>query len=133
VGGTKGIALRRVAGFEAAAEPAYALGRGAMCEGVGHHIASSAFLQRIVANGVGGVQAFFDIARFQGAALGVGMVGPFAGPAVGLQFHAIGHLVGGVRACVLAGSVKLFHDAQLVLDVVGVLVGDDISLRTIAV
>src|SRR5579884_2775075 len=87
------IRLERVAGrdlprLEALHEPALALRRGAMREGVGHHIALRLPLQAVVADGGGGLQRLVDIAGIEEIAPLLGAIGPDAGKAVGLQLDA---------------------------------------------
>ena len=59
-----------------------------MGERVGHDITLAFALQPVVADRAGGVQALFDVAFFQGIALAMRVVGPYAGEAVRLQFHS---------------------------------------------
>ena len=53
-----------------------------------HHAALRLLLQGVVADGGRRAQAFLDVARLQTLLHGVGAVGPHAGEAIGLQFHA---------------------------------------------
>ncbi|MNG26148.1 hypothetical protein D3C84_1111000 [compost metagenome] len=55
---------------------------------VRYHPTLTLLLQAVVANGVGGVQGFFDIAGFQPVQTLLRMVGPDPGQAIGLQFLA---------------------------------------------
>src|SRR6185295_20191825 len=55
-GGGEGVAVLRAPGIEAALEPAHALRRGAVREGLGHHATLRLLLQAIVADRGGGVQ-----------------------------------------------------------------------------
>ncbi len=57
-------------------------------------VALGAFLQRVVADLRGGVQAFLDVARFENLALAVGEAGPDAGEAVSLQLEPYGECIG---------------------------------------
>ena len=73
------VALLQIAGFNPFAEPVHALRGAAVGETFGHDIALGAFLQCIIADLCGGVQAFFNIAWFENLALPVGEARPDAG------------------------------------------------------
>jgi hypothetical protein len=77
------IAGIHVAAVEAAPEPAHALRRRAVIEAFRHDIALAAFLQRVVADLLGGVQRFLQVALAEEALL-VRMLAPDAGKAVRL-------------------------------------------------
>ena len=47
-------------------------------------------LQTVVADGRGGVQRRFKVARLENALHGIGTLAPDPGQAIGLQFHAHG-------------------------------------------
>src|SRR5207247_9865894 len=83
----EGIAVAGLAAVDAAFEPACALCRGAVRERVRHHFAARLPLQGIVADRAGGGQGLLDVAGFENVARLVGMKGPDAGEAVGLQFQ----------------------------------------------
>src|SRR5262245_24776616 len=63
--GVEGVAARGVARLEAGHEPALALRRRAVREGVGNHVALRAPLQHVVPDGRGGLQCGLDVARIE--------------------------------------------------------------------
>lgn len=69
-----------------------------MGEGIRHHHAAALALQAIVADGVGGVQGFLDVARLQPVQPLLCTVGPDPGEAVRLQFLAYRRAVGALHA-----------------------------------
>src|SRR5258708_26255751 len=79
------IAARNLAAIEAGLEPALALFRRAVGEGVGHDVALHLFLQPVVADRGCGLQSLVDVARVEEVAFFLSAVGPDAGEAVGLQ------------------------------------------------
>ncbi|MDR6357907.1 hypothetical protein Q3H58_004578 [Pseudomonas psychrotolerans] len=91
-------------------------------------------LQAIVTDGIGRVQGLFQVARFQPVQPLLGVVGPDAGVAVGLQLQAdrqAGGTLGGDTP-----TPRRFHLARgtgEVLHVVADLVGDDVGAGEIAV
>jgi hypothetical protein len=101
-------------------------------ERIGHHIPPGLLLEAIVPNGAGSVQPFLDIARFQGFALIIGVVGPDPGETVCLKFQTDGELVGLYPIDALLERLYLARNAQQVLDVMTDFVGDDIRLGEIA-
>src|SRR3954452_19568527 len=74
--------------FEARHEPARALLRGAVGEGVWHDVALALALQAIIADGLRGVDGLLDVALLQGLVALVRVEGPDAGEAIGHQFDA---------------------------------------------
>src|SRR5215470_12429817 len=90
--GAKGVASLRLAAFEAFAEPAHALGRGAMGERFRYHATLCLALQGVIADRRSGPQAVLDVARFQARLYFVVETCPHTRQAVGLQLHA--HLQG---------------------------------------
>src|SRR3984957_3636549 len=88
------IAARNLAAVEASQEPALALFRRAVGEGVGHDVALHLFLQPVVADRGGGLQRLVDVARLKEVVLLLGAVRPHAGEAVGLQLDSHLKLVG---------------------------------------
>src|SRR5580700_2310902 len=82
------IAARNLAAIEAGLEPALALFRGAVGEGVGHDVALHLFLQPVVADRGRGLQGLVDVAGVEEIVLLLGAVRPHAGEAVGLQLDA---------------------------------------------
>lgn len=63
--GREGVALSDLALGKAGLEPTHALRRGAVGERVRHDTALALLLQTVIANRVGRIQRFFDIAGFQ--------------------------------------------------------------------
>src|ERR1043165_1809175 len=128
----KGVAGLHGAGLQAGLEPALALLRGAVGEGVRDGVALRLLLQPIVADRRRGLHRRLDVARLDQVPLLVGFGGPDAGEAVGLQLDA--HLQA-VRFGLARGSLLLLHlrqDAELVLHVMPDLVRDHVSLRELA-
>ncbi len=104
-----------------------------MGEAFGHDAARRLALERIVADGGGGGEALLDVAGFEARLHLVVEVGPDAGEAVGLQFHAHLKLVGGRLArSLLAQRHHLVGNAEQRLHVVADLVRDNVGLREIA-
>src|SRR3990167_6613521 len=98
---------------ETGLEPAHALLRGAVGEGVRHHLAARLLLQAVIADGVGGVQRFFDIPRLPPVVPALAMEGPYARQAVGLQFLADQQASGTFHPlAALAGGIDLGRNAE---------------------
>ena len=57
-----------------------------MRKGIGHYTACSLFLQAVIANGIGGIQCFFNITRFNNAFC-LCIVRPNTCQKIGLQFQ----------------------------------------------
>src|SRR3954447_16718809 len=130
--GAERVALSRVAGGVAGAEPALPLVGGAVREGVlVHRAAAQVLLDEVVADPAGGVQRPGDVVvgdvgdqRLAGlVGHGLGMVGPGAGVAVGLQLQP--HAAAGGAG--LTGGDPLVG-AEQVLHVVAVLVGQHVGV-----
>src|SRR4051812_37907297 len=81
--GGEGVAVLGPSGVEAALEPAHALRGAAVRERFRHHAALRLLLQPIVADGSGGVEGLFQVARLQ-LVQRAGVVAPDAGIAIGL-------------------------------------------------
>src|SRR5271163_5171672 len=75
-----------VAALQAGGQPLLPLRRRAVGEAVGHGVAARGGLQPVVADRGRGRHRLLDVARLENLPLLVGMVGPNAGKAVGLQF-----------------------------------------------
>ena len=103
-----------------------------MGEAVRHHRAAAGALQRIVANPGGCVHGFLHIALLQDLARALGMVGPDAGKAIGLQFEFHAQCVVFNLADASAHLVHLAADAKQVLHMVADFMGDHISLGKVA-
>src|SRR5664279_5108312 len=127
------IAGRQFALREADGEPAFALFRRAVGKRVRYDASLRALLQRVVADRAGGLQRRIDVAGIEELFALLGMVGPYAGVAIGLQFDAHLDAVGGglVAGGALRG-LRLGQRAQQVLHVVADLVRDHIGLREFA-
>src|ERR1700731_2929810 len=79
------IAGRDLAAVEAVGEPALALLRRAVGEGVGHDVALHLLLQPVVADRGRGLQGLVDVAGIEEMMLLLGAVRPYAGETIGLQ------------------------------------------------
>ena len=106
-----------------------ALRRRAVREAVGHDIALRAALDRVVADGGGGVQRLVDVARLENA-FRLGVVGPDPGEAIRLQLGAHRQ---SARAD-LAGlpRLRLLQNAEKLLDMVADLMRQHVSLGEVA-
>src|SRR3984957_14031823 len=127
------IAGRDLAAVKAAGEPALALFRRAVGEGVGHDIALHLLLQPVVADRGRGLQGLVDVAGIEEMVLLLGAVRPDAGETIGLQLDAHLELV---RLDLAGGGLlrlpDLRQDAKLVLHVMADLVGDHIGFGEFA-
>src|SRR4029453_17911128 len=91
--GGKGVAACNRAGAEAGIEPAFALLRAAMREGIRDRVAAGASLQRVVAHRGRRAQRGCDVARLDEWRLALALqhfglaIGPHAGGAIGLALH----------------------------------------------
>jgi hypothetical protein len=103
-----------------------------MGEGIRHHFAAGLPLQGVVADGGGGVQGRFHVAVFNDVARAVGVVGPDAGEAVGLQLQPHRQGVALAFGSVALGVVHLVADAHQVLHVVADFVRHHIGLGEFA-
>src|SRR5690242_9106778 len=131
------IGIESIAAFELAAlitalEPALALGRGAVSEGVRHDIALRLLLDLVVADRARRIQRVVDIAGLDDVFALLGVIGEDAGEAIGLQFDAHLQSIRLGLAHALPHRLHLIHDAEQLLHVMADLVGDDIGLREIA-
>src|SRR5437016_1688298 len=89
-------------------------------------------LQAVVTDGGGGVQTFFDVAGLENLASALGVAGPDAGQAVGLELHAHLERVGLDLAPPALRRVDSLGDPEQVLHVVAYFVRDHVSLREVA-
>ena len=96
-----------------------------MSEAVGHHFLARALLEGVVADGVGGLHAFLEVARLDRVAV---LARPYAGVAVGLQLHRHRVVVGVVGVALLLRP-HLALGAEQRLQVVAELVRGDVGLR----
>src|SRR5215475_3690505 len=82
------VALAGIARVDPTLEPAHALGGAPVRERLRHDAARRLSLQAIVADRGGGVQALLDVAGLEDLARTLGVAGPDARQAIGLQLHA---------------------------------------------
>ena len=83
----------------------------------------------VVADGIGGVQRFFQVAFLQPVVALLGVIGPDAGIAVGLQFLAHQQTVVAFHPrATLAGGLHLLRNAEQCSHVMTDLMGDHIGL-----
>ena len=123
-GAVERVAGRRVALVVARAEPLLALGRRAVRPRVRVDLAARRLLDPVVADRAGGIEGIRDLGRRERLEeLGArGMVRPDAREAVGLELRPDRVALGA------AGVAGLPQEAQQVLDVMAVFVGDDVAL-----
>src|ERR1019366_5520612 len=127
------IAGRQLALRETGGEPALALLRRAVGKRVRHDAPLRTLLQRVVADRTGGLQRRIDVAGIEEMFALLGMVCPYAGVAIRLQFDSHLNAVGGglVAGGPLRG-LRLGQSAEQVLHVVTDLMRDHIGLREFA-
>src|SRR2546430_12960809 len=126
----EGIAGIRGAAIESGAEPAGAVRRRPVREGLGRHAAAGHLLELVVAHRGGGPQAFLDVAGIEHLPLRRGM-SPHAGVAIRLQLEADRERVA-LRGILLRESLHALAEAEHVLHVVPDLVRDDVGLGEVA-
>ena len=129
------VALADVARSEAFLEPARALRRSAVVEGLGHSAAISLLLQVVVTNLGCRIEGFLNVAILQRAKHSVVMISPHTCKEVGLQLKAYADFVGLLRVAAILRHllVGLAEDAKLVLHMVAHLVSDDVGVCKVAV
>src|SRR5262245_20029751 len=110
--GVERVALAQVAGLVTALEPAHALRRRTVREGIRHDVTLRLLLDAIVADGACRVERALDVARLEDVLGFLRLVGPDAGEAVGLQFDADLNGVSLPLAHPLPHRVDLIHDAE---------------------
>src|ERR1035441_7282868 len=127
------IAGRQLALRETGGEPALALLGRAVGKRVRHDAPLRTLLQRVVADRTGGLQRRIDVAGIEELFALLGMVCPYAGVAIRLQFDSHLDTVGGglVAGGPLRG-LRLGQSAEQVLHVVTDLMRDHIGLREFA-
>src|SRR4029450_9911229 len=127
------IAPGGVAAAHAAAERFRPLRRSAVREAVGDNGALCLFLQRVVADRLGGAHAFLDAAGLEDRALSIaGIGGPDSGIAIGLQLTPPLDLVSLCGADTLLRLLGLVERAFEVLDMMADLMGNDVGHGEIA-
>ena len=118
-----------VAALQAGRQPFLALVRGAVGEAVGHRVGPrDGGLQPVVADRLRRRQRAFDVAGLKDLPFVVGVVGPHAGQAVGLQLDPDGQRVGLSLAHPLLHVVDLVENPQHVLHVMADLVRHHIGI-----
>src|ERR1043166_3663498 len=128
LGGRKGVAAVDRALLEAGVEPAHALVGRAVGEAVRDHGAARLTLQPVVADRRGGFQRRLDVSRIEERFLLLLPVRPHAGQAIGLQLDLHLQAVGVALRQPVLHLLHLGQDAEQVLDVVPVLMGDHVGL-----
>src|SRR5215831_4307708 len=128
----EGVALAGLARIDPALEPAYALRGAAVGERFRHDAAHRLALQTVVADRGGGVEAFLDVAGLEDLARALGVGGPDARQAVGLELHAHLERVAVGLAATALRLLDALGDAEQVLDVMADLVGDEVGLGEVA-
>src|SRR4051812_14947283 len=130
-GGGKGVAVLGPSGVEAALEPPHPLRGSAVGERFRHDAALRLLLQAIVADGRGGVERLFQVARLQ-LLHRAGVVAPDPGIAIGLKLHANRDAV---VFSLRGASLRVFQPLEAageLLHVVADFVRDHVRLREIA-
>ena len=126
------IAGRERAAFEPGGEPAHALLRRAMREGIGHHPALSLLLQPVISNRCRSLQRRLDVARLDEIPLRLRTIGPHSREAIGLQLDAHLQPVGRGPVESLLGLAHLRKDSELILHVMTYFMRNHIGLRELA-
>ena len=103
-----------------------------MGEGIRHDIALGLFLDAVVADGARRIERLLDVAGLDDVLALLGMIGPDAGEAIGLQLHAHLERIGLALVHALPRRLDLIGDAEQLLHVVADLMRDDIGLGEIA-
>jgi len=125
------VALAYVAGLQPAFEPAHALGRASVGEGIRRHVSPGLSLEPVVANSACRIESFLDVTLLEDVAGLVGMIGPDAGQTIRLQFHHDRKFVWPLPRLSGREANGPFSNSQQVLDMMPHLVGDDVGLREI--
>src|SRR6266576_7361565 len=121
--------------FEPGLEPAHALLRGAVGEGVGDDLAPAAFLrslQCVVADRRRGSQRRLHVAGVEELQALLRAVRPYPGEAVGLQLHLDLEMVRLRLPHAALQLLRLGQDAEQVLHMMTELVGDYVGLGELA-
>src|SRR5262245_55430289 len=103
-----------------------------MREGVGHDIALRLLLDAIVADRARRPERILDIARFDNVLTFLGAIGPDAGEAIGLKFHAHLERIGLCLPHALFERFDLIGDAEKLLHVMTDLMRDNVGLRHVS-
>src|SRR5688500_8670680 len=126
------VARGGIAGTQARPEPALAVRRGAVREGIWRHGSPRVALQPVVADGRGRGKAFFDVAGLEHARGLIRVIGPDAREAVGLELHRDLQAVRVDAARALLRRANLVRSAQQRLHVMADLVADDVRRGEVA-
>src|SRR4051794_27705370 len=130
--GVEGVASLHIAALQPVLKPALALLGGAVRERVRDRIALRLLLQAVIADRGRRAHRGFDIARLDRLPSLVGLRGPDAGEAVGLQLDFHLEMIGVRLAHALLLLLHLGKDAELVLHVMADLVRHHIGLCELA-
>src|SRR4051812_43116518 len=130
--GVERVAACKLARFQAGDEPARALRRGSVREGVGHDVALASPLQTVIADRGRGLHGRLDVAGLDQPPLFLGVVRPYAGEAIGLQLDPHLELVGLGLVQAALHLLHLRQNAEQVLHVMSDFVRDHIGLRELA-
>src|SRR4051794_21883206 len=130
--GVEGVASLHIAALQPVLKPALALLGGAVRKRVRDRVALRLLLQAVIADRGRCAHSGFDIARLDGLPSLVGLRGPDAGEAVGLQLDFHLEMIGVRLAHALLLLLHLGKDAELVLHVMADLVRHHIGLRELA-
>ncbi len=103
-----------------------------MRKAVRHDGTLGALLQGVISHRRGRGEALIQIAGFENFSRSIGLLGPYAGEAVGLQFNPHRHLIGSDTARAPFGLRSAIGDTQQILYVVPHLVRDDVGTRKIS-
>src|SRR5262245_26319156 len=130
--GVEGVAGVELSRSQPGHEPAGALRRGAMGEGVGYDIALALPLQPVITDGRGGLQSGLDVAGLDEVPSLLRVMRPYAGEAIGLQLDADLDAVGVGPVHALLHPLDLWKNPEQVLHMMPHLVGDHVGLRELA-
>ena len=110
---TKRVALREIACLKTAPEPADALFRGSVGEGIRDDIPARLLLQPVIADSIGGAQRCFQIPRIENVFHLLGMIAPVSCQKIGLELETHRELVV-VRLWTLGRLQFFVRDAERV-------------------
>src|SRR6516164_3040525 len=125
----KRVATCNLPRFQSGNEPAGALLRSTVREGIGHHLSLDLPLQPIIANGRRRLHCRFYVAGFDELPLFLGVVRPHAGKAVRLQLDPYLQLI---SVDLVHAALRVLHPgqhAEQILNVVTDLVRNHVGLR----
>lgn len=99
---------------------------------IGDNIALGPLHDPVISDSACRVEAFLDVSCLKDLTVLVGLMSPYAGKAVGLEFHPHGELVSFRRANTGLKFLYLSGDAQQGLHMVSYLVGYDVGLSKVS-